>query len=152
LTNNYFEKRQFWGIILKNNFGKQFLETTFGAALEAWGSRCSEKLSITILGSGFGEQLFEAGLGSRSSFEEKLCTAALNSSCEEALGTSFRTQLWGLLSALIVGSNFRELLWKIALGSSFGELLWGITLANFPEQFGGIIILKNNHFGEQFYI
>jgi len=72
----------------------------------------------------------------------------LNRSCEEALGTSFRTQLWGLLSALTVGSSFREPLWKIPLGNSFGEPLWGITLANFPEQFGGIIILKNNHFGE----
>jgi hypothetical protein len=30
LTNSCFEKRQLWGAILENNFGKQLLETTFG--------------------------------------------------------------------------------------------------------------------------
>ena len=75
---------------MRSRFRKQLS----GAALAALGSSCLEHLSVTTLGSGFGEQLSEAGLGSsflgsRSSFEEQLCTAALKN-------RSFVEQLWGL--------------------------------------------------------
>ena len=90
LTNNCFEERQFWGIALDSNFGKQLSATTLGS----FGEQLFGAAFDTTLGSGFGEQLSEAGLGSsflgsRSSFEEQLCTAALKN-------RSFVEQLWGL--------------------------------------------------------
>jgi len=58
LTNGCFEERQLWEIVLERNFGKPLSETTFGGRL----SSCSEQLSLTNLGNGFGEQLCGAGL------------------------------------------------------------------------------------------
>ena len=69
--NSCSEKRQLWELALESNFGKQLSETTFGGALAAWGSSCSEQLSITTLGSGFGEQLCGAALGGRSNFAQQ---------------------------------------------------------------------------------
>jgi len=82
-----FEERQLWGVVLERNFGKPLSETTFGGRL----SSCSEQLSMTNLGNGFGEQLCGAGLE-----------------------TSFGEQA-------TLGSSFREPLWRIALGNALGN-------------------------------
>ena len=85
LTNNCFEERWLWGVAA-SNFGKQLLETTLGGSPSSFGEQLlgaafdnnfGERLCGTALWSRFGEQLWGAALGSRSSFEEQLCTAAL---------------------------------------------------------------------------
>jgi len=117
LTNSCFEARQLWGVALESNFGQPLSETTFGGKF----SSCSEQLSISSLGNGFwGTTLWSgAALGSRSSFEEQLCTAALTGKhlWRIALERNFGEQL----SAATLGSNFREPLWRIALGSALGN-------------------------------
>ena len=63
---------------------------------------------------------------------EQFCgfAAALTNNCFEerttTLGSSFRKQLWGLLSVVILGRN----------SSSFGEQLFGAALDNFGSGFG----------------
>ena len=95
------------------------METTFGGRL----SSCSEQVSITSLGNGFGnsfvEQVWGAALGSLRSFEEQLLPAALNGEhlWEVALKRYFGEQL----SAATLGSSSREPLWRIALGNTLGN-------------------------------
>jgi len=86
LTDSFFEERQLWGVALESNFGKQLSETTFGGS-------CPEQVAITTLGSGFGEQLCGAGLGSHSghNFGEQLSAAILGSSFREP---TFWEPLW----------------------------------------------------------
>ena len=67
-----FEERQLWGVALVSNFGKQLSATTLGGALAALGHSCSEQLSITTLGPGFGEELCGAALGSSFGKQEQL--------------------------------------------------------------------------------
>ena len=56
------------GVALESNFGKPLSKTIFGGRL----SNCSEQVSITSLGNGFGEQLCGAGLGSSFGDPEQL--------------------------------------------------------------------------------
>ena len=130
-----FEERQLWGVALVSNFGKQLSATTLGGALAALGHSCSEQLSITTLGPGFGgtalwssfgEQLWEAGAAWR-----KLCAAASNRSFEKpqlweaTLRSSFRraANLENSFGATALQRCFVEQLWEAAAGNRFGEQL-----------------------------
>jgi len=68
LTNNCFEERQFWGVALNSNFGKQLSATTLGS----FGEQLFGAAFDTTLGSGFGEQLCGAALGSSTGKQEQL--------------------------------------------------------------------------------
>ena len=77
MTKNCFEERELWGVALANNFGKLVSELILGEILVALGSSYAELLSITTLGSSFGEQLCGAALGRRNNFARQLRTEAL---------------------------------------------------------------------------
>ena len=141
-----FKNDSFGEQLWKATLGKCFRQQLLGEALAALGSSYSELLSEKKIGeqlwgisllNNFGEQLWEAGVAWRSSFARQLQTKVLKTA---ALGTSFRTQVWGAAFA----SNFAEQLSGAALENGFGEPLWGIALKY--SRFGTII--SQRYFGE----
>ena len=86
-----------WDAAFGSNFGEQLWGTTCGEQLcgfaAAMTNSCFEEWQLW--GSSFSKQLWEAALGSRSSFEDQLSEAALRGSFEQqlwktaALGSSF---------------------------------------------------------------
>ena len=131
---------------MESNFGKMLSAATFGGSFSgfgeqlfgaALGKKIGEQLWGISLLNNFGEQLWEAGVAWRSSFARQLQTKVLKTA---ALGTSFRTQVWGAAFA----SNFAEQLSGAALENGFGEPLWGIALKY--SRFGTII--SQRYFGE----